>query len=97
MKAKIVSAAEAAAGAKGSRKSPAHLLLESLDGNYMTFNQLAKRYGVHVETLRRLCRTDRVNAPSEAVVSGEMTMYLFNEADVAELDEYFDRKGHTKK
>ena len=94
MKAKIVSADQAQKKAKGSRKSPAQLILESLDGDYMTYSQMAERYGVHIETLRRLCRTDRVKAPSDAVEAGEMVIYLFNPADVSELDEYFGGKGY---
>jgi len=97
MKAKIVSADQAQQKAKGSRKSPAQLILESLDGDYKTYSEMATRYGVHIETLRRLCRSDKVKAPSDAVESGEMIIYLFNADDVKELDTYFELKGWSRK
>jgi hypothetical protein len=86
-----------------SRKSPAQLLLESLDGDYKTMGDMAKRYGVHIETMRRLCKsynddgTKKVLAPSEAVINGGMTIYLFTKKDVKELDSYFKNKGYLIK
>jgi len=89
---KVVSSQEASQAAKGTRRAPAKLLLEQLDGDYMIMSQLAERYGVHIETLRRLSRSPRIKAPSEAAQQGGMTIYLFNKDDVKELDEYFGYK-----
>lgn len=86
---KVVSSQEASAAAKGTRRAPAKLLLEQLDGDYMIMSQLAERYGVHIETIRRLARGTRLKAPSEAAQQGGMTIYLFNIDDVKELDDYF--------
>lgn len=77
------------------RKSPAELILASLDGDYKVMREMAARYGVHIETMRRLAKTDKVKAPSKAVQSGDMTIYLFTPEDVAEVDEYFSKKGYV--
>lgn len=73
------------------RKSPADQLLSDLDGDYMKLTDVAAVVGVHQETLRRLCRTEKVNAPSKAVKQGGMIMYLFTPEDVLELKQYFKR------
>lgn len=83
------------------RKAPSAIILESLDGDYKTMKDLSLRYGVHLETIRRLCKSvdrdgnPRVNAPSEAVQVGEMVIYLFTPEDVEEMDAYFNEKGYV--
>lgn len=82
---------------KKPRKSPAAQIVESLEGDYLTVRQMADKVGVHPETMRRLCRTDKVSAPSNAVRSGDMTIYLFSSDDVQEITEYFSKKGYVIK
>lgn len=100
MRARVIGSEEAIQSGKGKRKSPAQVILESLDGDFKTMRDMADRYGVHIETMRRLCRATkpdgsyRVKAPSAAVQSGEMTIYLFTVEDVDELDEYYRNKGY---
>lgn len=76
------------------RKSPADQLLEDLGDEYKKLTEVAKEVGVHAETLRRLCRSDKVNAPSKAIKQGGMLMYLFTKEDVQEVADYFN-KGRT--
>lgn len=84
-----------------SRKSPATIILESLDGEFLTMRQMAERIGVHTETMRRLCKAKdsegnfKVQAPSKAVQTGDMTIYLFTPEDVQEIEEYFTKKGYV--
>jgi len=83
------------------RKSPATQIIESLGPEYKTMGAMAKRYDIHVETLRRLCKarysdgTKRVQGPSEAVTQCELVIYLFNKDDVAAMDEYMANKGRV--
>ena len=95
MKAKVVNADEVVAP---TRKSPVTMLIESLDGDYKTVNDVAKQFGIHKETVRRLIKaknrdgSPKVKAPSKAVQRGEMVIYLFTAEDMAELSEYFGKK-----
>jgi hypothetical protein len=73
-----------------SRTSPAQRIIDSLDGEFYTMRQTAEMCGVHIETLRRLCRTPRVSAPSKATKSGKMVIYLFTPEDVEEVKDYFE-------
>ncbi len=83
------------------RKSPAQVIIDSLSPDYLVMKSVAERYGVNVETIRRLCKAKdangnpRVKAPSEAVQQGKLVIYLFNKEDVAELDEYMVNKGYN--
>lgn len=86
MKPKVYKASEVQAE---TRTSPAQRIIDSLDGEYKTMRQTAEECGVHIETLRRLCRTDRVNAPSNATKSGKLVIYLFTPEDVEEVKNYF--------
>lgn len=81
--------------AKIARKAPSTLIMESLPPGYMNMRMMADHVGVHIETMRRLCRTDKVHAPSEAAQAGDMVMYLFNEEDIKEIEKYFTEKGYT--
>ena len=99
MKPKVVPIEEASIR---RRKSPATQIIESLNGEYETMGTMAKRYDIHIETMRRLCKaknpdgTKKVQGPSEAVTQGELVIYLFNKRDVKAIDAYMERKGHTK-
>ena len=95
---KVISSAEAV---PPKRKSPAQVIIESLGDDYKTMRMMAARYDVNVETIRRLCKAvdpstgeKRVKAPSSAVQQGDLVIYLFTKADVAEIDEYMDTKGY---
>ncbi len=83
------------------RKSPAQLILEGLEGDYMIMREMADAVGVHIETLRRLCRAvddhgnKKINAPSQAVKAGEMVIYLFDKKDQEEVKDYFRKKGYV--
>ena len=72
-----------------SRMSPAQRIIEALDGDFKTMREVAEEVGVHIETLRRLCRTPRVNAPSKATKQGKLVIYLFTPEDVEEVKAYF--------
>lgn len=79
-----------------TRTSPATRIIEALDGEYFTMRQTAEMVDVHIETLRRLCRTSRVNAPSKATRQGQLVIYLFTPADVEEVRSYFAGNGKDK-
>lgn len=86
-----------------SRKSPAAVLIESVGDEYMTMKKMSERYGVHIETMRRVSKAvDRngqkvLKAPSSAVQQGGLVIYLFTEEDVAEVDAYMLDRGYTVK
>lgn len=97
---KIIDAADAT---PPKRKSPAQIIIDSLNGEYETMKSMAARYEVNVETIRRLCKAvdgkgkPRVKAPSKAVQQGDLTIYLFTKQDVKEIDKYMDSKGYAIK
>lgn len=72
-----------------SRTNPAQRIIAELDGEYFTMRQTSEKVGIHIETLRRLCRTDRVKAPTKATKRGKMVIYLFTPEDVEEVLNYF--------
>lgn len=78
------------------RTSPATRIIESLDGEYYTMRQTAEMIDVHIETLRRICRTSRVKAPSKATTQGQLVIYLFTPEDVEEVREYFHGKDEQQ-
>jgi len=75
-----------------TRISPAQRIIDSLDGDFKTMRQTAELVGVHIETLRRLCRTPRVKAPSKATKQGKLVIYLFTPEDVEEVKAYFNQR-----
>lgn len=75
-----------------TRTSPATRIIEALDGEYYTMRQTAEIVDVHIETLRRLCRTSRVKAPTKATTAGKLVIYLFTPEDVEEVRQYFNGK-----
>lgn len=80
-----------------SRTSPAQRIINKLDGDYLTMRQTAELCGVHIETLRRLCRTERVKAPSKATKQGKLVIYLFTPEDVEEVLDYFSDRDKLQK
>ena len=90
---KVVDAGEVQAM---TRISPADRIIQSLDGEYYTMRQTAEKVDVHIETLRRLCKTDKVDAPSKAVRQGGLVIYLFTPDDVKEVQDYFNGKTQVK-
>lgn len=97
MKPKIVSSSEVVTP---SRKSPATMIIESVSDEYLTMRDMAARYGVHLETMRRICKAvdkegnPRLTAPSEAAQQGGLVIYLFTPSDVAEVDAYMAQRGY---
>ena len=98
---KIVDAADVK---QRPRKAPATRMIEALPDGYLTARQVAEKFQVNIETIRRLARAkdadgqDRFRAPSKAAQSGELIIWLYTEDDVAELHEYFgDRKPKKKR
>lgn len=90
MKPKIYKASEVQ---PETRVSPAQRIIDSLDGEYKTMRETSEIVGVHIETLRRLCRTGKISAPSMAAKSGKLVVYLFTDEDVEEVKNYFNHKG----
>lgn len=86
-----------------TRKPPSTVLLESVGDDYKSYRQMSERYGVHIETLRRICKlTDangekKVTAPSAAAQQGDLVVYLFTQDDVAEMDAYMETRGYKVK
>ena len=82
-----------------TRKSPMKIILDSVEGDYWTMGNVAAHIGVHIETVRRACRSlDENNeqvlkAPSNAVRSGRVVIWLFNVEDVIEVENHFDSRG----
>jgi hypothetical protein len=77
------------------RKAPATRMIEALPEGYLTARQVADKFEVNIETVRRLARAkdgdgkDRFVGPSKAAKSGELIIWVYTPDDVAELAEYF--------
>lgn len=80
---------------KTNRLSPADKAIAELDGRFKKLTTVAEELGVHPETLRRLTKSDRVKAPSKALLLGKMTIYLFTPEDEEELRQYFKGDRET--
>ncbi len=84
-----------------TRKSPAEMIYESLPEGYKSVRDMAERYGVHLQTIRRMIKatyddgSPRLKAPSAAVQQGGLVIYLFTEEDVSEMDAYMGAKGYN--
>lgn len=85
------------------RVSPMTQMIEELKaahkdeyGELYTTPEAAIAVGVHIETLRRLIRSDRVKAPSLSGAQGRLIINVFTEADIEELKEYFRKKDQTQ-
>jgi transposase len=97
---KIVDASEVK---RQPRKAPATRMIEALPPGLLTARQVAERFEVNIETIRRLARAkdsegnDRFNAPSKAAKSGELIIWVYTEDDIDELAEYFGERSPRKK
>jgi hypothetical protein len=86
-----------------TRVAPATRIIDQIGGDYMTVRQVSEHFGVHIETIRRLTKaynkdgTKKVNAPSKATQQGDMVIYLFTPADVAEIGDYFEGKKSRRR
>lgn len=80
------------------RISPMQSIIDEIkeQGEFYTMRETAVILGVHIETLRRLCRSDRVKAPSQAAKIGKLVIYLFTPEDHEELKNYFDGKDYKQ-
>ena len=83
-----------------TRKSPMEDHLGLRRGRLLDHGERRNRHiGVHIETVRRACRSlDENNeqvlkAPSNAVRSGRVVIWLFNVEDVIEVENHFDSRG----
>jgi hypothetical protein len=85
------------------KKAPATRIIESLPDGYLTTRQVAERFEVNIETIRRLARAkdakgkERFKAPSKAAKSGELVIWVYTPADVDELAEYFGERVPKKR
>jgi hypothetical protein len=80
------------------RKAPATRMIEALPPGLLTARDVAAKFDVNIETIRRLARaknadgSDRFTAPSKAAKSGELIIWVYTPEDVDELAEYFGKK-----
>lgn len=104
MKPQIVDAADVR---RMPRKAPATRLIEALPPGLLTARQVAERFEVNIETIRRLARAkdedgkQKFKAPSKAAKTGELIIWVYTPEDVDELAEYFGeripkRRGRKK-
>ena len=83
------------------RKSPMHIIIDSVEGDYWIMSQVADHIGVHIETIRRACRAKDedgqplITAPSNAVRAGRVVVWLFDKNDVREIEDYFEERGFS--
>jgi len=98
--AKIVDASEVK---RTTRKAPATRMIEDLPDGHLTARMVAEKFGVNIETIRRLSRAkdsagnDRFQAPSKAVQAGELVIWVYTPDDVDELAEYFGESVPKRK
>jgi predicted phage gp36 major capsid-like protein len=97
---KIVDASEIK---RMTRKAPATRMIEALPAGLLTARQVAERFEVNIETIRRLARAkdsdgnDRFTAPSKAAKSGELIIWVYTPEDINELAEYFGERSPKKR
>ena len=100
MKPQIVDASEVK---RQPRKAPATRMIEALPKGYLTARQVAERFDVNIETIRRLARAkddngrEKFKAPSKAAKSGELIIWVYTPDDVNELAEYFGERVPRKR
>lgn len=98
-KPQIVDAAEVR---RSPRKAPATRIIEQLPDGYLTARQVAERFEVNIETIRRLARAvnsdgkPRFQAPSKAARTGELIIWVYTPDDVDELAEYFGERPRKR-
>ena len=80
------------------KKAPATRMIEALPPGLLTARQVAEKFDVNIETIRRLARAkdsegnERFTAPSKAAKSGELIIWVYTPDDVDELAEYFGKR-----
>ena len=80
------------------KKSPATRMIEQIPDGLLTARQVAERFEVNIETIRRLARAKdadgkaKFKAPSKAAKSGELIIWVYTPEDVDELAEYFGER-----
>lgn len=100
MKPKVIKVEDAT---ERTRKPPATLIMESLGDEYRSMKQMSERYGIHLETMRRICKatnkdgTPKVDAPRNGVQHGGLFLYVFDDEDVKVMDTYMSSKGYPVK
>ena len=86
---------EASSVERKTRKAPATRIIEQLPDGLMTARDVAERFDVNIETIRRLARAKgadgkpRFKAPSKAAKSGDLVIWVYTPEDIEELAEYF--------
>jgi hypothetical protein len=96
---KIVDASEVK---RQTRTSPATRMIEKIPDGLYTARDMAERFDVNIETIRRLARAkddkgkDKFKAPSKAAKNGELIIWVYTPEDVDELAEYFGERGKPK-
>jgi transcription initiation factor IIE alpha subunit len=96
---KIVDASEVK---RQTRKAPATRMIEKIPEGLFTARDMAERFDVNVETIRRLARAvdetgkAKFKAPSKAAKNGELIIWVYTPEDVDELAEYFGERGKPK-
>ena len=84
------------------KKAPATRLIESLPPGLLTARMVAEKFEVNIETIRRLARAkdadgkEKFKAPSKAVKSGELIIWIYTPEDVTELARYFGERMPAK-
>jgi hypothetical protein len=85
-----------------TRTSPATRMIEKIPDGLYTARDMAERFDVNIETIRRLARAkdetgkDKFKAPSKAAKNGELIIWVYTPEDVDELAEYFGERGKPK-
>ena len=88
---------------RNTRKAPATRMIEALPDGYLTARDVAEKFKVNIETIRRLARKkdasgrDQFKAPSKAAKSGDLVIWVYTPEDVEELAEYFGEKLPRKR
>jgi hypothetical protein len=97
---KIVDAGEVK---RRPKKAPATRMIEQIPEGLFTARQVAEKFGVNIETIRRLGRAKDANgkprfkAPSKAAKNGELIVWVYTPEDVEELAEYFGERPTTRR
>lgn len=65
--------------------SPIQLLVSQLEGTYYLISEASELTGIPIKTLRHWYRTEKSKAPSEQLVQGGLTVYLYTPSDITEL------------
>lgn len=91
-KPKVVSADEVEVYRRN--KTPYHLIMEQIGGDWWTYRQTGAWFGVNAETLRKLKRDKKIEAPKHAASQGKMVIWLWDMDDVLALEKYYIRNGY---